>query len=692
MKNICIVAPAILGPSTNGGIGAHCYYHAITLASNGYDVTVLLTSKEDRKDVNHWKKHFLEKKLKYEILDLNISYINEHLLDKSYKVFLFLKDNHFDEVHFQDWYSNGFVSIQAKNSGVYFQDTFFTMSALSSGEWVREGMQIFKKESNDFLRDYCERFSTKNVDLLITPTKHMKDWLQENNWDLPKNIQIIPFVCSEKLIQDEDLIKIDKSHICFYGRLETRKGLEIFVESLKILLLEETIISQISFLGKNATVKNGVDSLSYINRELSELLKNKNISVNIYNDFSADEAMQYLIDTGAIAIMPSLMDNLPYVILDCIQNKRPFLTSNIGGISEVVDSNSLFEINPYSLYLKLKDLENIKFNEFQHIYSNEVSELLWLNITENSKTKINHKIINNIPYKIVQLDCTNLIKNNECYYFDSLDSEYILLIDKYSTIINNDNSKIDKILNKNNNDTYVFYSVNNNGKVNESLGYINILSEISNTYGYGVILVKSSLIKDMALTLNEIESENIIHLILLKIRMISKKISIIPDILSKRCIDTRSKLFNNFEITNKLIKSLNCTNLDFSSIKNFLIRYYLVNEGNERNESLSADFRISNILSFARKNTNKLFVIYGYNGYGIKIYKEFILNDINIKCIIDMDEIKISNNKSGINVKSMKNFNYDEIDYYVVATDRHKESMQNTLIQNGVNSSKIKFY
>ncbi len=123
--------------------------------------------------------------------------------------------------------------------------------------------------------------------------------------------------------------------LVFFGRLETRKGLVTFcdaIDQLVQLLVERRI--GVTFLGKPSLV-NGEDAISYIaTRSGSWPFEAKIL------DKERSQALSYLCDTeGVLAVIPSVLDNFPNTVLECLAKRIPFIASNVGGISEQIHAD-----------------------------------------------------------------------------------------------------------------------------------------------------------------------------------------------------------------------------------------------------------------------------------------------------------------------------------------------------------------
>ena len=60
------------------------------------------------------------------------------------------------------------------------------------------------------------------------------------------------------------------------------------------------------------------------------------ISIQFFEEFSREQSINYLKNSTRLAVFPSLIDNSPYTILECIMNKVNFIATPVGGISELI--------------------------------------------------------------------------------------------------------------------------------------------------------------------------------------------------------------------------------------------------------------------------------------------------------------------------------------------------------------------
>ena len=88
-------------------------------------------------------------------------------------------------------------------------------------------------------------------------------------------------------------------------------------------------------------------------------MKNWKSRVFVYSNLDSAQALDCLISNKSLVVIPSLTDNLPNTVLECIENSLPFVTSNSGGQSELIEtslhSDFVFEPHPSQLSSRIKN-------------------------------------------------------------------------------------------------------------------------------------------------------------------------------------------------------------------------------------------------------------------------------------------------------------------------------------------------
>jgi glycosyltransferase involved in cell wall biosynthesis len=387
----CIVSPDIIGPVNNGGIGTACFELAKFLKGKGDELTILFTGPIEIDDldthVNNYKKLAIEFVHIRQLIPGNPIHNGYWFIERSIRVHEWLSPRSFDQIHFQEWQANGYIPIQAKRTGQAYTNTFLTTTVHSCEEWIHEGNRRLPIGGVEYmLQRHCEKYSAENADTTIFPSSYMKEWCEEKGW-VCNEAQIIPYHYSNskrKQIADK---KIPISEFVFFGRLETRKGIDLFLKAIETLITncQLVVIPKITFLGKNGMVANKLAS-----EVIAEFNAKFNIEVKVIDNYDSNSALKYLEGDGRCAVIPTLQDNLPYVVIECVERGISVIASNVGGVPEIISSvEHLFDPNAKSLCDKLTTIIKDGLSLPQQNYSHQVAVNGWNHVLEqNSRSNI----------------------------------------------------------------------------------------------------------------------------------------------------------------------------------------------------------------------------------------------------------------------------------------------------------------
>ena len=346
---ILFASQDVAGPILNGGIGTAVRNLASKLAAYGHNVSILYSlgeyvSPNNPRTWTQWQSfyrdsygvtlHSISRDFSYETPDSSIS------VRRSYEVYLWLQDheNDFDFVHFPEWQGTGFFSLLAKKQGLYFADTVFAVETHSPSLWALAGNKELPDELGFFDRTFMERKSVEFADFVISPSQYMIDWMVTNGWVLPSNTFVQPNTMVSTILAGKTNARncFAKWDIVFFGRLEERKGIFVFIDAVQGLMKEETMqYLRIHLLGKIVS-----SFFPEIKMRIAQLRETVNIT--LHTSLNVEESLAFLQATPCrLAVMPSLFDNLPSTVLECLISKVHFITSDSGGGKELIDPSML---------------------------------------------------------------------------------------------------------------------------------------------------------------------------------------------------------------------------------------------------------------------------------------------------------------------------------------------------------------
>lgn len=388
-SRVCVISPEIVGPHKNGGIGTHSYYLSLFLSRElQQEVTFLYTGDIELHDEAYWREAFQR--------DYGIEFVwmpraptgghsdsgePTYFARTSSLVYEWLREREFAVCHFQEMLGNGFRSFQAKRLGLAFAETVLTCTVHSSWDWINQAMQTFPQHGRTELESKCmERYSVEHCDVLLSPSQYMLEWVAANRIPVRASQHVLPYLFDPEL-KAVGCRPVDR-HLIFFGRLEVRKGILVFLDALRKLAnspggpggLDGPI--RVTFLGKPGYTPDGdgARSIEIARPEVSGLF-----SLQTVTDLGHQQAMEFLsANNDALVVCPSLVDNSPYAIIECIQLGLNIIAGRSGGIPELFEGGDrLFEPTADALAAMLRSGLANRIPPLAKRYGSDRSRELW---------------------------------------------------------------------------------------------------------------------------------------------------------------------------------------------------------------------------------------------------------------------------------------------------------------------------
>lgn len=336
-RRVCIASFDFVGPVKNGGVGTAFTSLGEALAAAGHDVTLLFLAGQwcENRTLPDWIEHYRAKGIRFVPLpDSGLRINGRWHVNKAYEGYLWLKDQDFDVIHFSEWKGTGYFALRAKRQGLAFARTTLCVHTHGPTLWHKLSNGEYVTELDDVELDYLERCSVELADVLASPSRYLLGWMRQRGWVLPERTHVQQYVRPATARAPRP--GADRVHrvgeLVFFGRLEVRKGLVLFCDALDQLAADPaTRHARVTFLGKVDQV-DGRDSIAYI----SDRAAGWPWRCEVINDRDQQGAMDYLQGEGRLAVIPSLVDNLPNTVLECLGAQVPFLASEAGGIPEMI--------------------------------------------------------------------------------------------------------------------------------------------------------------------------------------------------------------------------------------------------------------------------------------------------------------------------------------------------------------------
>ncbi|WP_374332687.1 glycosyltransferase [Aestuariivirga sp.] len=331
---VCVVTSEILGPVKNGGIGTATSALIDILVDGGHQVTVLYTLvRRGQPDCEehtwgHWVDSLAGRGIDLTYIEHDGDYAD--WLTKSWLVKQYLGSHVFDVVYFNEHHGSAYYTLAAKRAGLSpFVDRVHCVITHGAIEWVMNTNDQRLTVAADLQMIGVERRSAEWADVVIGPSQYLLREYLSYGWALPRNTyqQPYPFPLGVKA-RGRGRTPVDE--LVFFGRLETRKGLWLFCEALD-RMGDSLRGREVTFMGRPVNASGVQTPILILARAEKWPCK-----VNLLLDYSQDQALGYLSKPGRVAVMPSLADNSPCVVYECMQQQIPFIATSGSGADELV--------------------------------------------------------------------------------------------------------------------------------------------------------------------------------------------------------------------------------------------------------------------------------------------------------------------------------------------------------------------
>ena len=339
---ICFVTSEIVGLTKNGGIGTATTSWALAAARLGHEVEIaffnynLPKPEDEAAAIEYFAKHPAGS-IALTVCKPLVGRVEPDTMARAKSVHEFLKTKTFDKIVFQDYLGPGYCCFVSKRLGLGFADTELVYVAHSPREWCSQA-NLSRLDVNGMVLSHMEMECYRHADAVFSPSQHMMDWM-ESHWghtDAHRQVMALYFEFDSADPANSEPVAATAEpeplrEICFFGRLERRKGIEVFVEALREIDPELLKDIAVTFLGKPD---------NYTPAKIEGLYRRGAVvppcPLQFLSNYDQPQALAYLKKPGVLCVMPSLIDNSPCVIYECLQNHIAFLASNAGGCGELV--------------------------------------------------------------------------------------------------------------------------------------------------------------------------------------------------------------------------------------------------------------------------------------------------------------------------------------------------------------------
>ena len=241
-----------------------------------------------------------------------------HALEELHRVY------HFDLIEFPDWLAFGFRTIQARRTSGCLGSARLCVKLHATSAWQRDGNHGWPQGPGELSLDYRERYAFENADVQMAPSRYMLDYVERQGWKTCEPIVAYPF--PGPVVPAPKADDHAPTEVVFFGRLEIRKGLDLFLDAVSDLPAGVDV----TFLGRDTVLPSGQLATEYIQHRLRAR------SFKIHAEFMREQALKYLAAENRLAVIASLSERFGFTVAECAVNGLPFIAARAGGTTEVI--------------------------------------------------------------------------------------------------------------------------------------------------------------------------------------------------------------------------------------------------------------------------------------------------------------------------------------------------------------------
>ena len=330
---ICLVTFDLTPPLTSGGIGTAMAALAEHLSAAGHDVHLLFCPYDGPAELwQLWYDYWTNRGVTLHHLPRTEGDGQHYLRQGRFlsKVTAFLQAQQFDVVHIADAAGYGQFFAILRAAGLASSRTRLVITAHGGIAWHRRGNHL-PWTRDEAEATFAEEQTLKLADVVCCPSRYVRDQLLQSRLVSPERLIVIPNGLSNlarRYRQPDTSARAVKAFVMI-GRIEPRKGFSRFAEAIRQLQAAGRFEFDVTFLG---TAGPGIEI-----DDIRAMLGAKGETARFIDNFGPLETINYLRTNDCLVVVPSLRENLPYAIYECLENGVPVLASDVGGIPELID-------------------------------------------------------------------------------------------------------------------------------------------------------------------------------------------------------------------------------------------------------------------------------------------------------------------------------------------------------------------
>jgi glycosyltransferase involved in cell wall biosynthesis len=358
-KRVTLVTDELLGYSRTGGLGTATSFLAVGLARMGHDVDLLHVGEPPPGPLaGDWGALYDGAGVTVRPLQRGGERTEPPFFARARDVDRVFRGDPPDVVITQDLAAPAYTALRLRQLGLALERTLFVVYCHGTRQWITDVAGKVRVLPGALAISVVEQASIELADVVVSPSAYLLDWMRRERWRLPERSLVIPYLTRSAATGEQPQLAASSDgrvrRLAFFGRLEERKGIAPFAAGLNAIDAELLRNVEVEFVGRATPAWPPERVLGLLSDETQSAVR----GVSFATDLDQPAALARISRPGTLAVMPSLEDNSPNAVYECLERGLPFIASSAGGIAELVAPEDrdrvLFEPAPEAVAVALR--------------------------------------------------------------------------------------------------------------------------------------------------------------------------------------------------------------------------------------------------------------------------------------------------------------------------------------------------
>jgi glycosyltransferase involved in cell wall biosynthesis len=339
-RRVTVIAHELRGFHPVGGMGTATTFLALALARSGHSVELLLGKHPVGSIDPYWHSVYTDAGIQIRPAPPSDEFVEPWHFAKPHSIALGLAAEPPDVVIAHDLGAPAYSALRLRQAGIAFEDTLFVVFCHGTRRYLASlSPDVPLGDLQTVLAiGTLEQASVELADVVVSPSAYLVEWMRDQDWQLPERTLVIPYF-TRPGATGEPAATMSRPNpdpvrrIAFFGRVDEKKGLKAFAAGLNALGPELLDGLELEFVGKTTATWTRARAEALLSDETRRALRR----ISFETELDQHEALALLGRPGTLAIMPSLHENSPNAVYECLEHGIPFIASNVGGVPELID-------------------------------------------------------------------------------------------------------------------------------------------------------------------------------------------------------------------------------------------------------------------------------------------------------------------------------------------------------------------